>query len=117
MRSTWPLVQGWFGWVSRCSIRLADHVEAHRPGIDGVPVAGLLCELNSVIRQNRVDLIGHGLKHELEELSGRLSVSSCDELSNSELGRPVDADKEVELAFSRLNLGNSVGSIWSRSRS
>ncbi len=54
----------------------ADHVETHWPGIDGVAVPGLLCELNAVICENGVDLVGHGLKQMLQELPGRLSVSS-----------------------------------------
>ena len=29
-------------------VGFADHVEAHRPGVDGVPVAGLLGELDAV---------------------------------------------------------------------
>ena len=28
---------------------IADHVEAHRTGVDGIPVPRLLCELNAVI--------------------------------------------------------------------
>ena len=43
-------------------VGFADHVEAHWPGIDGVPVSGLLCELNTVIGENGMDLIGHGLE-------------------------------------------------------
>ena len=88
------------------AVGLADHVEAHWPGVDGVPVPRLLCELDAVIRQNRVDLIGHGLEHVLQELPGCLSVSSCNELSNDELRGPVDADEQVELALGGLHLGN-----------
>jgi len=84
-------------------IRLADHVETHRPGVDGVPIAGLLGELDTVVSENRVDPIGHGLEHVLEELPGCLSVSFCTEFNNGELGRPVDADEHVELAFGRLH--------------
>ena len=29
----------------------ADHVEAHRPRIDGVPVPGLLCGLDAIVGQ------------------------------------------------------------------
>lgn len=53
-----------------------------------------------------MDLIGHGLKHVLQELLGRLSVSSCNELSDGELGRSVNPHKEIELAFGRLHLGD-----------
>jgi hypothetical protein len=84
-------------------VRLADHVEAHRPGIVGVPVPGLLRELSAVISQNGVDVIGHRLKHLLQELPCRFSVSRRNELSDRELGRPVDADEQVELALRRLH--------------
>ena len=43
--------------------------------------------------ENRVDLVGHRLEHVLEELPSRLSVSCSNELSDGELGRPVDADE------------------------
>ena len=42
-----------------------------------------------------MDLIWHGLEHVLEELPGRLSVSRCDELSDS-----------VKLALGGLHLGD-----------
>uniref|UniRef100_A4WZ16 Uncharacterized protein n=1 Tax=Cereibacter sphaeroides (strain ATCC 17025 / ATH 2.4.3) TaxID=349102 RepID=A4WZ16_CERS5 len=51
-----------------------------------------------------MDLVGHDLEHVLEELPGSLSVSRCNELSNGELGRPVDADEQVELPFAGLHL-------------
>lgn len=77
----------------------AHHGEAYRAGIDGVAVPRLLCELNPIIRQNRVDLAGHCLKHVLGELLGGLSVSSCNDLNNGELERPVDSDEQKELAL------------------
>ena len=88
------------------AVGLADHVEAHWPRIDGVLVPRLLCELNTVFRQNRMDLVRHGLEQVLQELPGGLSVSRFNELSNCELGSSVDAHKEIELAFSRLHLGD-----------
>ncbi len=87
-------------------VGLADHVESHRSGVDGVPVPGMLCDLDAIIGKNRVDLIGHSLKHVLQELPGGLSVSRCNELSDGKLGRSVNAHKEIELTFSRLHLGD-----------
>ena len=87
-------------------VGLADHVEAHRPGIDGVRVPRLLRELDAIVGENRVDLIGRGLEHVLKELPGSLSVSSCNELSDGELGRPVDAYEQVTLALGGLHLGD-----------
>ncbi len=51
-----------------------------------------------------MDLVGHGFEHVLQELPGRLSVSCCDELSDGELGRPVDADEQVKFPFASLHL-------------
>lgn len=88
------------------AVGLADHVEAHWPGVVGVSVPGLLCELDSVVGQDGVDLMGHRFEHVKQELPSRLSVRCVNELGNSELGRPVDADEEVKLALGGLNLGN-----------
>lgn len=98
-----PRVVG-FGQSVFDPVRLADHVEAHWPGVDGVPVAVLLGELDAVVGENLVDLVGHHLEHVLEELPGRLSVSCCNQLSNGELGCPVDADEQIELPFTGLHL-------------
>jgi len=107
IRSTWPLVHGWLGLVRRCSIPFfADHVEAHRPGGDGVAVPGLLGELDPVVGKNRPDLVWHGLEHVLQEFPCGLSVNRCNALSDGELGCPVDADEQVELALGGLHLGN-----------
>ena len=43
-----------------------------------------------------IDPIGQGFEHVLQELSGSLSVSRCNELSGGELGRSVNAHKEIE---------------------
>jgi hypothetical protein len=40
------------------AVGLADHVEAHGPGGDGVPVPRLLGELDAVVCENGVDLMG-----------------------------------------------------------
>lgn len=53
-----------------------------------------------------MDPVGHGLKHMLQELKSCLPVSPVDELGHGELARPVDADEEIQLAFSGLNLGD-----------
>ena len=54
----------------RDPIGLAGHVEAHGPGVDGVP--GPLCELDTVVGENVMDLIRHGIEHVLQELPSRL---------------------------------------------
>ena len=97
-----PRIVG-FGQSVLNAVRRADHVEANRPGIDGVAVPGLLGELDAVVGQDRVDLAGHGFEHVLKELPSCLSVSSCNELSDNELGCSVDPDEEKELSLSRLH--------------
>lgn len=87
-------------------VGFADHVKAHRPEIDGVAVAALHGEAESIVSENGVDLIGHAFKHVLQELSGHLSVRRCNELNDGELGRSFNVDNETELAFSRLHLGD-----------
>ena len=76
------------------TVGLANHVEAHGPGRDGVAVPGLLGELNAVVGENGVDLIGHCFKHVLQELPGRLPVRLIDELGHGKLACAVDADEQ-----------------------
>lgn len=66
-------------------VGLADHAEAHRPGVDGVSVPWLLGELDAVVGENGMDLVRHGLEQVLQELPGGLSVSCCDELPRANL--------------------------------
>jgi hypothetical protein len=99
----------WMVWICQAvldPICVADHVEAHRPGIDSVPVARLLGELDAIVRENGVDLLGHGFEHVLQDLPDCLSISHFNELGDGERGCPIYADEEVELAFSGLQLGN-----------
>ena len=109
IRSTWPLVHGWLGFASRCSIPLdhcprtnggqslafADHIEAHLPGRSCVSVAGLISELNAVICENGVDLVRRGFEHVLKELPSRAPVGLFNELGHSELAGAVDTDEQI----------------------
>ena len=53
-----------------------------------------------------MDLLRGHLKQVLQELPGGLSVSFCNEMRDSELGRAVDVDEEKELALRCLHLGD-----------
>lgn len=120
IRLTSSLVQGWLGLVSRCTMPFDPQsslgpplvqgirrgVETHRAGVDGVPVLRLFCELNAIIRQNRLGLIGRGLEHVLQKFPGCFSVGIYNELGDGELGRLVNSDKEKELVLGSLHLGN-----------
>ena len=59
-----PRVVG-FGQSVLDPVRLADHVEAHWPGVNGVPVAGLLYELDAVVGQYGMDLVMDGFEQVL----------------------------------------------------
>ena len=87
-------------------IGFADHVEAHRPGVDGVPIPRLFCELDPVVRQDGVDLVRHCFEHVLQELPSRLSVNCRNKLGDGELGRPVDTHEEKELSLGGLHLSD-----------
>ncbi len=76
------------------TVGLADHVEAHGPGRDGVAIPRLIGELNAVVGENGVDLIGHCFKHVLQELPGRLPIRLIDELGHGKLACAVDADEQ-----------------------
>jgi len=61
---------------------------------------------SAVVSENGVELIGHGFEHVLQELPCRLSVSGCNELSDGELGCPVDFDEQIKLPFAGLHFGD-----------
>jgi hypothetical protein len=73
-------------------IGFANHVKAHCPRIDGIAVPQLLGELEAVVRENGIDLIGHGFEHVLQELPSSAPASFFYELGHSELGGAVNAD-------------------------
>lgn len=88
------------------AVGVADHVEAHLTREGGVAVAGLLGELDAVVRQDGVDLVRHGPQQVLQELPGGSPVGLVDQLGDGELAGAVDADKQIELAFGGLHLGD-----------
>ena len=47
-----------FGQPVLDPVGLADHVKAHRPGVNGLPVPRLLCELDAIVGENGMDLVG-----------------------------------------------------------
>ena len=87
-------------------VRLADHVEAHLPRPGGVAVARLLGKLDAIVGQDRLDAVGYGCEQVFEELPSRSPVSLVDKLGDRKFNRAVDADEQIELAFSGLHLGD-----------
>lgn len=86
------------------AVGLADQIGVHRRGVYGVAVPGLLGELNAVISENGVGHIGDSVEQVLKELPFPVSVSCGNELSDGELGRPVDSHNEKELALGDVDV-------------
>ena len=56
--------------------------------------------------QDRVNAIRDGLEKMFEELLRHLAIRLVHELDDGKLTGPINAHKEIELAFHRLNLGD-----------
>ena len=95
-----------FGQQVLDPVGFANHVEAHLPGIGGVPIPWLVGELNAVVGQDRVDAVGNGLKYMLKKLPGGAPVRFVDEMGHGKLAGAVDGHEEIELALGRLHLGD-----------
>ena len=68
-------------------------------------------EVDAVIGQHRMDLVGHGLNQGAQEVGRGARRCLGVQLSEGELAGAVDSDEEVELAFGGLHLGDvDVGS-------
>ncbi|WP_252930203.1 hypothetical protein [Paracoccus sp. 08] len=76
--------------------------------MDDVPVPGLLSELNAVVRDNGVDLIGHRLKHVLQNCPSCLSVCLVDKLGHGKLARVLNIFEQKQLALSGPHLGDLI---------
>lgn len=87
-------------------VGLADHVEAHFPREGGVPVARLICELDAVVGEDRLDPVRNGFEQALQELPCGLPVSLFYKLGDGELADAVDGDELLELVLGRFNLGD-----------
>jgi len=78
----------------------ASHIMSKRIWRDSVPVARLLSELDPVVSQDRADPVVHSFQQVFEELPRRSPIGHVDQLSDRELAGAVDADEQVQLAFS-----------------
>ncbi len=110
IRSTWPLVQGWFGLVSLCSMSCwrQSRVEQVHAELRRGPrsVAGRMAELDAVVGQHGVDAIRHGLDHGVQEATAALSIGHVRQAGEGELRGPVDGNEQVELALAGADLGD-----------
>jgi len=87
-------------------VGLADHVETHLAERHAISVSGLLRELDAVIGEDRVDLIGHSFQQVFKELPSRFPIGFFYQLRDREFAGSINGDKEVELAFVAPDLGN-----------
>ena len=87
----------------------ADLVEAvdavHHRG--AVTVLGPSGELDGIIGQHRVEIVGAGGDLRLKEGAGGRAVGLGLQLGEDEPARAVDVDEEVQLAFFGTDLGMS----------
>ena len=65
-----------------------------------------MAELDTIVGQYRVDLIGNGSNQIAQKLAGNGSGSSLMQFGEGELGSPIDGYEEMEFSFSGLHLGN-----------
>jgi len=63
-------------------------------------------ELDPIVGENRVDLVGDSRDQSFEESRGGGSSRLPDQLHEGKLARAIDGDVEVELAFIGLKLSN-----------
>jgi hypothetical protein len=64
------------------------------------------CELRAIIRQHRVDRVGHGGDESAQEVGGDSARGLRMELSKSKLARPIDGYEKKDATFFRMPLGN-----------
>lgn len=96
-------------------VNVADHVKAHRMGVDNVVISRLPGNLNAIAWQMRLaemrggengaDLKGYGLQ---QEFSGNAPVSFFNALRRGERIGPIALYEEVQLALGGLHSSISI---------
>ena len=92
------------------AILLAAHIEhmCHVSCRRAIRVARGESELDPIVGENRVDLVGDSRDQSFEEGRGGGPSRLPDQLHEGELAGAIDGDVEVELAFSGLELSMSM---------
>jgi hypothetical protein len=72
----------------------------------GSSVARREGELDAIVGEDSVDLVGHGLDQGRQEGGGGCPAGLPGDLDESEFARTIDSDVEVELALGGLHLGD-----------
>ncbi len=79
----------------------------HDLDLGGAPgIAGGIGELHAIVGEHRVDFVGHGFDQRSEEIRRDSRGGASVELHKSEFARPINGDKEMELALGGLNFGD-----------
>ena len=73
---------------------------------DSQATAAWYREVDTVIGENRMDLVGHGRNKMAKEFGGNLGGRFLMQLDKGEFRRSIDGDKEMELAFFGPHFGN-----------
>jgi hypothetical protein len=95
------------------AVLLATRVEHVRDvaGRRSIGVALWKGELDAIVRQHDVDLVGDGCDQGLEEGGGRSSAGLPHDLHKGKFADTIDRDVGIQLAFGRLHFGDvDVGS-------
>src|SRR5262245_53309288 len=70
------------------------------------PEVSQLGELCTIIRQHRVDLVGHRGDEGAQEIGSDPACGLLMQLGKGKLAGTVNGDKELQAAFFRMHLGN-----------
>ena len=68
-----------------------------------IPVTRRQGELDAIVGQDRVDLVGYGCDECFQEGRGGLSVRFLDELDEGEFARAINRDIKIQLPFRSLH--------------
>ena len=72
--------------------------------VERIFVMGVVCELDAIVGEYRVDGVGHGGHQIAQELRRNHLASLLVQLGVSELGRPIASDEQTQLSLDRLHL-------------
>ena len=82
--------------------------------VERITIAGAVGELDAIVRQHGMDGVRDGFDQIAQELGGRHLACLLMQFDKSELGRSVNRDKEIQLAFGGLHLGDIDVKITNR---
>ena len=91
--------------MQRCSMPFSRQRIANMGEVSGCGTAGVArreAELDAIVGEDRVDLVGHRLDESCEKGRGGDTICVVHQLHEGELAGSVDGDEEVELSFGAL---------------